>query len=50
MNSFVLKGNIKSEYFIKDLQLSFDRYKKVTKINGKKIKKIKKVYAAVIFY
>lgn len=39
-NSFVLKGNIKSEYFIKDLQLSFDKYKKITKINGKQIKKI----------
>lgn len=39
-NYFVLKGNVKTNNLIKNLQLSFDGMKKTTKINTKQIKKI----------
>lgn len=37
---FVIKGNIKTNNMIKDLQISFDMNKKITKINSKQIKRI----------
>lgn len=37
---FVIKGNIKTNSIIKDLQLSFNGIKKYTKINSKQIKRI----------
>ena len=37
---FVIKGSIKSSNMIKELQLSFDKNKKITKINSKIIKRI----------
>ena len=39
-NLFVIKGNITYNSSIKDLQISYDSIKKITKINKKQIKKI----------